>query len=74
MGCRRRLAAGAASIPADRLILVLLSGLAEEERTRILKRANEGRVAAIKRGTRLGRKIQTRRPSAAGSHRPAQSW
>jgi DNA invertase Pin-like site-specific DNA recombinase len=30
--------------------------LAEEERTRILERANEGRVAAIKRGTRLGRK------------------
>ena len=34
----------------------LLSGLAEEERTCILKRANEGRIAAIKRGTRLGRK------------------
>jgi DNA invertase Pin-like site-specific DNA recombinase len=42
--------------PSGRGILALLSGLAEEERTRILKRANEGRVAAIKRGTRLGRK------------------
>jgi hypothetical protein len=29
---------------------------AEEERTRILRRANEGRIAAIKRGTKLGRR------------------
>jgi DNA invertase Pin-like site-specific DNA recombinase len=42
--------------PSGRGILALLSGLAEEERTRILKRANEGRIAAIKRGTKLGRK------------------
>ena len=42
--------------PSGRGILALLSGLAEEERTRILRRANEGRVAAIKRGSRLGRK------------------
>jgi DNA invertase Pin-like site-specific DNA recombinase len=42
--------------PSGRGILALLSGLAEEERTRILRRANEGRVAAIKRGTRFGRK------------------
>jgi len=41
--------------PSGRGILALLSGLAEEERHRILKRANEGRVAAIKRGTKLGR-------------------
>jgi DNA invertase Pin-like site-specific DNA recombinase len=38
--------------PSGRGILALLSGLAEEERTRILRRANDGRVAAIK----LGRK------------------
>jgi Helix-turn-helix domain of resolvase len=44
------------ALGAGRGILALLSGLAEEERTRILKRANEGRVAAIKRGTKLGRK------------------
>jgi DNA invertase Pin-like site-specific DNA recombinase len=44
------------STPSGRGILALLSGLAEEERTRILRRANEGRVAAIKRGTKLGRK------------------
>jgi DNA invertase Pin-like site-specific DNA recombinase len=43
------------STPTSRGILALLSGLAEEERTRILRRANEGRVAAIKRGTKLGR-------------------
>ena len=41
--------------PSGRGILALLSGLAEEERHRILKRANEGRVAAVKRGTKLGR-------------------
>jgi DNA invertase Pin-like site-specific DNA recombinase len=41
--------------PSGRGIQALLSGLAEEERTRILKCANEGRVAAIKRGTKLGR-------------------
>jgi DNA invertase Pin-like site-specific DNA recombinase len=44
------------STPTGRGILALLSGLAEEERTRILRRANEGRAAAIKRGTKLGRK------------------
>jgi len=42
--------------PSGRGILALLSGLAEEERTRILKRANEGRVAARKRGAKFGRK------------------
>jgi DNA invertase Pin-like site-specific DNA recombinase len=41
--------------PSGRGIRALLSGLAEEERHRILKRANEGRVAAIKRDTKLGR-------------------
>lgn len=42
--------------PSGRGILALLSGLAEEERTRILSRANEGRAAAIKKGKKLGRK------------------
>ena len=42
--------------PSGRGILALLSGLAEEERERIMKRANAGRAAAIKRGARLGRK------------------
>ena len=30
--------------------------MAEDERHRIMKRANEGRITAIKRGTDLGRK------------------
>jgi DNA invertase Pin-like site-specific DNA recombinase len=42
--------------PSGRGMLALLSGLAEEERTRILKRANEGRAAASKRGARFGRR------------------
>ena len=52
--------------PSGRRMLALLSGLAEEERTRILRRANEGRIAAIKRGTKLGRSPQAQRPSASG--------
>jgi DNA invertase Pin-like site-specific DNA recombinase len=42
--------------PSGRGILALLSGLAEEERTRILRCANDGRIAAIKRGVKLGRR------------------
>jgi len=42
--------------PSGRGILALLSGLAEEERTRILRRANDDRIAAIKRGVKLGRR------------------
>ena len=38
------------------LILAFLSALAEDERHRILKRANEGRTAAKAKGTRFGRK------------------
>jgi len=37
------------STPSGRGILALLSGLGEEERTRILRRANEGRIAARRR-------------------------
>ena len=43
--------------PSGRGILALLSGLAEEERTRIHRRASEGSIAAVKRGIRLGRKF-----------------
>jgi DNA invertase Pin-like site-specific DNA recombinase len=42
--------------PSGRGILALLSGLAEEERERIVSRANEGRAAARRRGARMGRK------------------
>ena len=41
--------------PTGRGILALLSGLAEEDRERIMRRANEGRVAARKRGGQFGR-------------------
>ena len=42
--------------PTGRGILALLSGLAEEDRERIMRRANEGRQAAKARGDKLGRK------------------
>ena len=42
--------------PINRGILAFLSALAEDERHRILRRANEGRVEARKRGVHLGRK------------------
>ena len=42
-------------MPSGRGILALLSGLAEEERTRIHRAS---RIAAIKRGIKLGRKFK----------------
>jgi DNA invertase Pin-like site-specific DNA recombinase len=42
--------------PINRGILAFLSALAEDERHRIVRRANEGRTAARKRGTKFGRK------------------
>jgi DNA invertase Pin-like site-specific DNA recombinase len=42
--------------PINRGILAFLSALAEDERHRIVKRANDGRVAARKKGTKFGRK------------------
>lgn len=42
--------------PIGRGFIAFLSALAEDERQRILKRANAGRVAARKRGARFGRK------------------
>ena len=42
--------------PINRGILAFLSALAEDERHRILRRANEGRVEARKRGVHMGRK------------------
>lgn len=43
--------------PINRGILAFLSALAEDERHRIVKRANEGRTAAIKRGIKMGRPL-----------------
>jgi len=42
--------------PINRGILAFLSALAEDERHRILKRANEGRAEARKKGVHMGRK------------------
>jgi DNA invertase Pin-like site-specific DNA recombinase len=42
--------------PIHRGILVFLSALAEDERHRVVKRANDGRAAARKRGVQFGRK------------------
>ena len=39
-------------------ILAFLSALAQDERERILKRANDGRAAARARGARFGRKLK----------------
>ena len=46
------------STPSGRGLLALLSGFAEEERERILKRANQGRKAAMAAGRRMGRKLK----------------
>jgi formylglycine-generating enzyme required for sulfatase activity len=43
--------------PSDRGTLALLPGLAEEERTHNLRRANEGRIAAIKRGSKRSTRL-----------------
>lgn len=42
--------------PLGRGFIAFLSAMAEDERHRIVKRANEGRAAARKKGTRFGRK------------------
>ncbi len=42
--------------PIGRGFIAFLSALAEDERQRIVGRANEGRVAARRRGARFGRK------------------
>ena len=42
--------------PIGRGFIAFLSALAEDERQRIVKRANDGRAAARKRGARFGRK------------------
>src|SRR5262245_25967782 len=42
--------------PLGRGFIAFLGAMAEDERGRILKRANEGRAAARRKGTRFGRK------------------
>lgn len=41
--------------PLGRGFIAFLSAMAEDERGRILKRANDGRIAAKAKGTRFGR-------------------
>jgi hypothetical protein len=57
--------------PINRGILALLSALAEDERHRIVKRANEGRAAARKKGTRFGRNLSS---LATSKSRPSSAW
>ncbi len=45
-------------------ILAFLSAIAQDERERITKRANEGRAAAAARGGRIGRKPKLLTPSS----------
>jgi DNA invertase Pin-like site-specific DNA recombinase len=60
--------------PLGRGFIAFLSAMAEDERLRIVKRANDGRKAARAKGTRFGRKpkldghqqAQTRRRLEAG--------
>ena len=55
--------------PINRGILAFLSALAEDERHRILKRANDGRAAARKRGVRFGRKLKLTENQQAEVHK-----
>jgi DNA invertase Pin-like site-specific DNA recombinase len=52
--------------PHGRLMLTVLSGVAEFERDLIFQRTNEGRARALVEGTRFGRKPKLR------STRPAK--
>ena len=51
--------------PLGRGFIAFLSAMAEDERGRILKRANDGRVAAKAKGTRFGRKPKLTVPQQA---------
>jgi Resolvase, N terminal domain len=57
--------------PLGRGFIAFLSAMAEDERHRILKRANEGRAAAKAKGTRFGRK-----PKLTGHQQaePSSAW
>jgi DNA invertase Pin-like site-specific DNA recombinase len=55
--------------PINRGILAFLSALAEDERHRIVKRANDGRAAARKRGVRFGRKLKLTEHQQAEVHK-----
>ena len=44
-----------------KMVITILSAVAEAERKRILERTNEGRLEAIKKGVRMGRKPSVNR-------------
>ncbi|WP_223789752.1 recombinase family protein [Marinicella meishanensis] len=48
--------------PTGKLLITILSAIAEAERSRILERTNEGREAAKNKGVRFGRKPFVDRP------------
>ena len=53
--------------PIGRGFIAFLSAMAEDERERILKRANGGRAAAKKRGVRFGPQAKAGRASSTRS-------
>lgn len=59
--------------PLGRGFIAFLSAMAEDERGRILKRANDGRIAAKAKGTRFGRKPSISRPRPSSASRPAKA-
>jgi DNA invertase Pin-like site-specific DNA recombinase len=60
--------------PITRGILAFLSALAVDVRHRIIKRANDGRVAARKRGVRFGRKLKLTQHQQAEVLGTAHCW
>jgi DNA invertase Pin-like site-specific DNA recombinase len=57
--------------PIGQGVFALLSGIAQAERQRIVKRANEGRAVARAKGVRFGRKPSS--PIFSGT-RPSSAW
>lgn len=51
--------------PAGKLIMTVFAGIAEFERSRILERCNAGRVDAMDRGVKFGRKPKLSAPQLA---------
>jgi DNA invertase Pin-like site-specific DNA recombinase len=59
--------------PLGRGFIAFLSAMTEDERGRILKRANDGRIAAKAKGNRFGRKPSTSRPRPSSASRSAKA-
>jgi DNA invertase Pin-like site-specific DNA recombinase len=52
--------------PSGRMVMTVFAGIAEFERTLIISRTNDGRMAAKARGVTFGRPKKMRRPAGAG--------